>query len=118
MTVYWERDGAEYFAGSATTDGSGAARLTELPRGTRAAAREREGIRPRLGAAVLGAEPAKTRLTLDAEATLSVRVTDEQGAPIARATVLVTAGDPLPFGALTGREARSRSDVCRRRPGR
>src|SRR5262245_251257 len=34
LNVFWERDGNEYFAGSALTDRSGRARIAELPRGS------------------------------------------------------------------------------------
>jgi protocatechuate 3,4-dioxygenase beta subunit len=102
VTVFWERDGVHYFAGSATTDRSGSARLEELPRGAVWLLVSARGFARASRALALGAEPASTRVTLDPEATLAVRVTDERGAALARATVLVTAGDPLPFGALTG----------------
>ena len=107
VTVFWEHDGNQHFAGATVTDESGSAIVTELPRGSGwlllgakgfARASERLELAP-------GAD--KVRVLLDPEATLAVRVTDEQGAPIPRATVLVTAADPLPFGALTGRDGRA-----------
>jgi protocatechuate 3,4-dioxygenase beta subunit len=58
-----------------------------------------------------GRARASTQLVLEAERTLrielgvaahlQVKVQDELGAPLAKATVLVTASDPLPYGALT-----------------
>jgi hypothetical protein len=106
-TVFWERDGIQYFAGSALTDRSGKARLVELPRGSAwllVSAPRFARASERLS---LGADLSKVRVTLDAEATLTARVTDEQGAPIPRATVLVTGSDPLPFGALTDRDGKT-----------
>jgi protocatechuate 3,4-dioxygenase beta subunit len=106
VTVFWEREGIQYFAGSATTDRSGSAQLKGLPRGDVWALVSARGFARASKALSLGAEPTSARFTLEAEATLAVRVTDEQGVPLARATVLVTAADPLPFGALTGSDGR------------
>jgi hypothetical protein len=106
-TVFWERDGIQYFAGSALTDRSGKARLVELPRGSAWLLVSAPGFARVSERLSLGADVSTVRVTLDAEATLIARVTDEQGAPILRATVLVTGKDPLPFGTLTDRDGRA-----------
>jgi protocatechuate 3,4-dioxygenase beta subunit len=106
VTVFWERNGNQHFAGSAVTDRSGAASLTELPRGPGWLLVGAPGFARASERVELGPSAGKVRVVLDHEATLTVRVTDEQGAPIARATVLVTAADPLPFGALTAKDGR------------
>jgi protocatechuate 3,4-dioxygenase beta subunit len=106
VNVFWEREGIQYFAGAALTDRSGRASLAELPRGSVWVLASAKGFARASERLALGAHPSSVRLTLDAEATLGARVTDEQGVPIARATVLVTASDPLPFGALTGLDGR------------
>ena len=52
---------------------------------------------------MLEAEERQAKLALTKARQLSVTVTDEEDKPIDRATVLVTTGDPLPYGALTGK---------------
>jgi protocatechuate 3,4-dioxygenase beta subunit len=106
VSVFWERDGTQYFAGSALTDRAGKARIAELPRGSVWVLASAPGLARASERLNLGGDVERVRLVLGAEATLVARVTDEQGAPIARATVLVTASDPLPFGALTGLDGR------------
>jgi hypothetical protein len=101
VSVFWERDGSEYFVGSASTDAEGAARVAELPRGHAWVLAESPGLTRVSQAVALEAEVTELRVTLAPEASVAVRVTDERGAPLARATVLVAADDPLPFGALT-----------------
>ncbi len=63
---------------------------------------------------------ASTHIVLDSErtvtiellpaATLSVSVTDELGVALPKATVLVTASDPLPYGLLTDASGKARFD--------
>ena len=101
VRVYWERAGVEYQVGLASaTDGT--ATLRELPQGAVWVLVDAPGRARAAQAVELGANEAKLSVTLVPEATLKVRVTDERGAPIARATVLVSTDEPLPFGALTG----------------
>jgi hypothetical protein len=107
IELFWERDGTEFFVGSKTSDRRGQARLANLPRGptwvlVSAVGRARKSERLKLAAGVT-----PFRATLVPEASVVVRVTDEQGAPIARATALVSGSDPLPFGALTKPDGRA-----------
>lgn len=108
VSVFWERDGKEYFVGAATADAGGTARVGELPRGFAWVIVEAPGLTRASQAVALEAEVTHLDLTLVPEATLRVRVTDERGAPLPRATVLVGADDPLPFGALTDGKGEAR----------
>ncbi|HEV8549865.1 MAG TPA: carboxypeptidase regulatory-like domain-containing protein [Polyangiaceae bacterium] len=99
--VYFARDGAEYAAGSATTGRSGTVTLRALPRGAVWILVESPGFARVARALELGALPGELAVVLVPELALRVHVTDERNAPIAGATVLVDADDPLPFGALT-----------------
>jgi hypothetical protein len=101
VTLFWERDRTEYWVGSAVTDAAGEAALIDLPRGRTWVLASAPGF-ARVSKA-LTLEPGENRFAakLTREASVRVRVTDERGAALFRATVLVTAADPLPFGALT-----------------
>lgn len=100
-TVFWEQSGAEYPVGTALTDASGHVRIRDLPHGFAWVLVEGAG-RARVSRAVaLEAGETKLEVLLDPEAKERVRVTDERGAPIANATVLVRTTDAVPFGALT-----------------
>jgi protocatechuate 3,4-dioxygenase beta subunit len=101
VRVFWEHGGVEYQVGVAQTTG-GQATLRELPEGAVWVLIDAPGRARGAQAVLLGENEAKLSVTLLPEATLKVRVTDEHGAPIARATVLVSSEEPLPFGALTG----------------
>src|SRR5262249_31768496 len=97
-----------FFVGSALTDRAGKARLDALPRGVTwvlvsASGRARQSARLTLAAGMT-----HFRATLVPESILDVRVTDERGAAIAKATVLVPGGDPLPCGARTQSDGRAR----------
>ncbi|HEX5097850.1 MAG TPA: carboxypeptidase regulatory-like domain-containing protein [Polyangiaceae bacterium] len=98
--VFWEHGGAEYRVGSAPLR-AGEATLRELPEGAVWVLVEAPGFARVARAVSLGPLETELSVTLVPEATLDVRVTDERGAPIAGATVLVSADDPLPFGTLT-----------------
>lgn len=115
VTVFWENDERYYFAGEALTDGDGRAALDALPRGDAwvlAAAPGHARASARLALA-----PGWTRweVTLVPEHALNVRVSDEQGSPVPRASVLVTAEDPLPYAATTQDDGLAR--VARLPPG-
>lgn len=101
VNAFWERDGIEHFVRAAESDATGHADLAALPRGVtwllaEAPGHARASVRLELAAGVTAHE-----FKLQPESSVAVRVTDERGAPIASATVLVSAGDPLPYGALT-----------------
>lgn len=101
VTLFWERERTEYWVGSAVTDAAGEAELGGLPRGRTWVLVSAPGFARVSRALTLEPGENRYRAKLTREASLRVRATDEQGAPLLRATVLVTAEDPLPFGALT-----------------
>ncbi|HEY3500947.1 MAG TPA: carboxypeptidase regulatory-like domain-containing protein [Polyangiaceae bacterium] len=108
VELFWEREGVEYFVGSGASDRGGGVRLTGLPRGVSWVLVSASGWARKSARLTLGAGVTRFSAKLEREAHLSARVTDERGEPIARATLLVTADDPLPFGALTGPDGRAR----------
>lgn len=101
VQVYVEHDGNEYPAGERATNGAGDAEFRELPRENVWVLVEGAGLTRVSRAVALVHGRTELAVTLEPERRLGVHVTDERGAPIARATVLVTASEPLPFGALT-----------------
>jgi hypothetical protein len=101
VKVYVEHEGNEYPAGARTTNGAGRAELGELPREAVWVLVEGAGLTRVARAVALVRGQTTLTVTLEPEHTLGVRVTDERGGPLAGATVLVMASDPLPFGALT-----------------
>jgi protocatechuate 3,4-dioxygenase beta subunit len=107
VQAFWERDRVEFFVGSEATDEHGKARLTGLPRGTTWVLVSASGRARKSERLTLAPGMTRFRAVLAPESELRAHVTDEQGAPIARATLLVTATDPLPFGALTGADGRA-----------
>ncbi|MCC6902382.1 MAG: carboxypeptidase regulatory-like domain-containing protein [Polyangiaceae bacterium] len=99
--VFWERGNRFYLAGTGRSDQTGSVKIAGLPRGAAwvvvdAASHARASTRLVLDAGVRVAT-----LKLERASSLKVTVSDEEGAAIPRATVLVTSGDPLPFGALS-----------------
>jgi protocatechuate 3,4-dioxygenase beta subunit len=101
VKVFWEHDGNEYPLGSRLVDAAGHARWDELPPAAVWVLAEAPGMTRVSRAVALASGETRLPLTLEGEHPLLVHVTDERNAPIAGATVLVTATDPLPFGALT-----------------
>jgi hypothetical protein len=101
VTLFWEQERTEYWLGSAVTDAAGEASLDELPRGRAWVLASAPGFARASRALTLVQGENRFVAKLTRESSVRVRVTDEQGAPLFRATVLVTAADPLPFGALT-----------------
>ena len=104
----------EYEVGSATTGPDGQATLRELPEGATWVLVEAAGFTRIARAVTLAKQETALSVALASETTLRVRVNDERGAPLLGATVLVSADDPLPFGALT--DANGEANV-RRLPG-
>ncbi len=101
ITVFWEQRGAEYPVGAALTDTSGRASLRELPHGAAWVLVESPGLARSARAVTLEAGETSLSVTLEREAKERVHVTDERGAAIAGATVLIHTSDPVPFGGLT-----------------
>lgn len=101
VTLFWEQNGAEYPLGVALTDRGGRAGLRDLPHGAAWVLVESAGLARAARAVMLQAGAAALRVALEPQGQERVHVTDERGAAIAGATVLIRTRDPVPFGALT-----------------
>lgn len=110
VRVLWEQGGRYYLAARATTDASGSAELAALPRGASWVLAEAPGRARGSTQVIIDAEDRLLELSLPPAFSLSVTVTDEDGATLRDATVLVTSGDPLPYGALTDASGVARFD--------
>ena len=110
VRVFWQRANRYYAAGVAQTNARGVARLEQLPRGAAWVIVEAPGHARSSTQLVLESGPRSAEVALAPAHVLTVSVSDEAAAPIQRATVLVTAADPLPFGALTSAEGSARFD--------
>ncbi len=106
VQAFWEKDRTFYWAGAARSGGDGVADLRELPRGSVQLLVEARGHARLSKRVLLERDDQALEVELGPEHQLEVRVSDDQGAPLARATVLVTSRDPLPFGALTDEHGR------------
>lgn len=82
--------------------------IGELPRGVVWVLAEAPGLARTSTQLALDGSERTAEVTLLAASALAVTVTDEEGTPLNHATVLVTAADPLPFGALTSAEGIAR----------
>ncbi len=102
VRALWERDGRYYLAGSGVTDGSGKVLLARLPRGPTWLIAEADGFARSSTQLVLDGGTRAAEVSLGVAHELRVTVTDESNVVLPGATVLVTTGDPLPFGALSG----------------
>jgi len=101
VQVFWEQSGRFHWIAAESSDGAGQALLTRLPLGRLWLLAEAPGFARASSTLILSAERRTLSFTLRAAHALAVTVTDENGAPIPKATVLVDTSDPLPFGALT-----------------
>ena len=101
VRVFWERDQRYYLAGSGRTDDAGVTTISGLPRGAAWIIVDASGFARASTRLVLDGGTRTAEVVLSSANALRVTVSDEEGASIPRATVLVTSGDPLPFGALT-----------------
>lgn len=108
VRVFHERGGRYYDAGSARTDASGRALLRGLPRGAAWVIVDADGFARVSITLVLSGDARAAEVSLEPAVALAVEVRDEEQRPLAGATVLVSAADPLPFGALTGNDGRVR----------
>ncbi|HEV8246462.1 MAG TPA: carboxypeptidase-like regulatory domain-containing protein, partial [Polyangiaceae bacterium] len=101
VQLFWESQRTFYWAGAELTDSDGSARLGQLPRGSLEVLVDAKGYARLSKRIVLARGEQSLEVELGPEHSLRVRVSDEEGAPLSGATVLVTSRDPLPFGALT-----------------
>jgi protocatechuate 3,4-dioxygenase beta subunit len=102
VRVFWVQQQRYYLAGIGRSAAGGRLVLRGLPRGRVWVLAEAPGLARASTQLVLGAGTRSLRLVLFDAYQLHVRVLDEAEQPLVRATVLVTASDPVPFGALTG----------------
>jgi protocatechuate 3,4-dioxygenase beta subunit len=100
VSVLSIRDERAYVAGSQVTDAAGVSEIPRLPRGETFVLAEAPG-RQRASTRLVLEGRATARLVLRPAGRLAVRVTDEEGKPVPRASVEIRGGDPLPF-ATTG----------------
>jgi hypothetical protein len=101
VQVFWEHAGSFHWITAESTDSSGHALLSRLPLGRLWLLAEAPGFARASSTLLLSAERRGLSFQLRSAQALAVTVTDENQAAIPRATVLVEAADPLPFGALT-----------------
>lgn len=104
VRAFWERGGSYYLAGTGVSDAAGKLVLSHLPRGPTWLIAEADGFARTSTQLVVDGSSRALEVSLGVASLLHVTVTDENDAPLPRATVLVTTGDPLPFGALTGKD--------------
>ncbi|MFC1641166.1 carboxypeptidase regulatory-like domain-containing protein [Myxococcota bacterium] len=101
VRIFAEEHRRYSLAGEARTGSEGRVTLGGLPQGAAWLVSEAPG-RARCSAELwLEAPTHRAEVALEEAHRLRVRVEDEEGAALAQATVLVTSGDTLPFGALT-----------------
>ena len=101
VRVFWVSRDRYYLAAVQRTDADGRVELAGLPRGRVWVLAEAPGRARASTQLALGAKPRSVALALPRAYELRVTVHDEAGQGIPRATVLVTASDPLPYGHLT-----------------
>ncbi|HEU5073571.1 MAG TPA: carboxypeptidase-like regulatory domain-containing protein, partial [Polyangiaceae bacterium] len=104
VVAFW-RNGEEFFwTGRRRTTQDGRAHFTGLPRGVFWLVAEKGGYRRTSTELTLADAPREARVRLGPASLLNVSVSDEAGAAIDQATVLVEDIDPLPHGGLTSAE--------------
>jgi protocatechuate 3,4-dioxygenase beta subunit len=101
VRVFWNDENTFRLVGSAQTNDEGRTRIAALPRGVLCVVADAPGRARSSTQLVMDEDERIAALSLLPEQTLGVTVLDEQGSPLENATVLVTANDPLPHGALT-----------------
>ena len=115
VRVFWNDLGNFRLVGTAQTNEQGRTRLTSLPRGVLWVIAEAPGRARSSTQLVMDEDERVAALSLLLAQDLSLTVLDEQGLPLENATLLVTANDPLPHGALTDRNGFAK--VTRLGPG-
>ncbi len=101
VRVLWEQQARFYEAARNSTDASGVVSFEELPQGASWVLVDAPGFARASTRLVVDRTKRRASVTLEGAKKLSIDVTDEQGVALTGATVLVTTGDPLPYGALT-----------------
>lgn len=101
VRVFVTRGDQLFAAGRARTGADGQVTLSELPRGAAWVLAVADGHARGSTRVVLSREARNVAIALGAASHLGVTVVDEQRRAIEDATVIVTAGDPLPYGALS-----------------
>lgn len=107
VRVLWEQERTYYEAGRAVTDREGVARFDALPRGVAWVIVDAPSLARASTQLTLDETPREATVALAPSAELTVTVRDETDRALAGATVLVTTGDPLPFGALADGQGRA-----------
>jgi protocatechuate 3,4-dioxygenase beta subunit len=107
VRTFWGQGGRYYLAGLSTTDARGVAEIASLPPGPAWLLVEAPGYARASLAVSLGAGSRDVQVLMEAARSLSVRVETESGAALSGATVLVTSGDALPYGALTATDGKA-----------
>ncbi len=110
VRVFAMRDGKAYFAGDRNADASGRAVFKGLPRGPVWILAYDGGKARSSSQAVLDAGLREVVVVLKPAKALDVVVVDDTDHPVEGASVEVTTGDPLPFGALTSKAGAARLD--------
>lgn len=110
VRVLWEKQERFYEAARQLTGEDGHASFANLPRGESWVIVDAPDHARASTRVIVESESRVAELTLEAAHGVSVRVTDENDQALSGATVLVTTGDPLPFGALTDAEGKARFD--------
>ncbi len=116
VRLYSEAEDESYLpVGEATTEAHGEACFTRVPRGSLWVLAEAPA-RARASTHLIFEQERRVNLELATASKLTVTVSDELGAPLPRATVLVTASDPLPYGALTDENGKVQFEWLPRAP--
>jgi len=101
VRVFLSKDSLYSLSASLTTNARGVAQVEDLPAGAFWVLVEAAGLTRRSTALVLDPGARSLDIVLAPARAVRVSVETEDHQPVANATVLLTGGDPLPFGALT-----------------
>lgn len=101
VRVFYPFDGKYHWVGTGETNEQGRARIAHLPRGALWITAEAEGLARTSTQLVMDEQERQQEFVLSRAHEQRVTVLDEQEHPIAKATVLVSTTDPLPYGGLT-----------------
>jgi len=108
VRIFWLHEERYFMVGEGETDEPGQQSFSTLPRGVVWVLAESEGHARRSTRLRLEEGQQSVTLALPGAEALAVRVVDEAGSPLTRATVLVEGDDPLPHGLLTDVQGKAR----------